>query len=134
MDERVDKSGRSTTAADRELIGEGLFANCAKARSSAALVDLLSFIGIDNERDAELAGLVRRAGSLIYQRPDLAGQATRDAFLDALLTSVVGIAPAIATSSLERAVMLGRYPYRLTVFRQSPRQDPIVPTVPAAAT
>jgi hypothetical protein len=104
MDESVDETERPTAAADRERIGEGLFANCAKVRSSAALVDRLSFIGIDDKRVSELADLVRRAGSLIYQRPDPVGQASRDVFLDALLVSIARIAPAIAIAPLERAI------------------------------
>jgi hypothetical protein len=104
MDENIDDAALGAVKIDRKRIGESLFADCAKERNAAPLVGRLEAIGIDDDRVKELAGLVRRAGSLIYQRPEAAGQASRDAFLDALLAGVVRIAPEVGIAPLERAI------------------------------
>ena len=104
MDDSVADSAQVTMEADRQRIGEGLFADVAKVRNAFPLICRLEAVGVDDDRVEELAGLVRRAGSLIYQRPDVAGQALRDGFLAALMAAVGRIAPNVAIAPLERAI------------------------------
>jgi len=104
LDGNVDESALAALETDRESIGEGLFADLAKVRNAIPLIWRLEAVGVDDDRVEELAGLVRRAGSFIYQRPDVAGQASRDAFLDALVAAVGRIAPEVGIAPLERAI------------------------------
>jgi hypothetical protein len=104
LDENVDDSALVAVETDRERISDGLFADLAKARNVVPLICRLEAVGVDVDRVEELAGLVRCAGSLIYQRPDVAGQALRDAFLDALVAAVRRIAPDVGIAQLERAI------------------------------
>lgn len=72
---------------ERERIGRTLFCDAANKRDPAPIIARLAEIGVDGERIDELAELVRHAGALIQQRPDPAGQARRDNFLDELCGS-----------------------------------------------
>lgn len=76
-------------------MGQGRFKSAAAARDAGQLIRRLETIGVDEERVEELAGLVRRTGSLILQRPDTKAQAERDAFLSSLRECLVALAPDI---------------------------------------
>jgi hypothetical protein len=88
----------------REKIGQGLFKEAAGARDAAPVVKRLASIGLDEERVTELAGLIRRAGSLILQRPDPADQAARDDFLAALRGGLVAQVPKVDLQDYDCAV------------------------------
>lgn len=78
---------------ERGKIGQTMFKEAAAARDGAPVVERLARIGVDGERVAELAGLIRRTGSLILQRPDSTDQAARDDFLAAVRRGLIAQAP-----------------------------------------
>lgn len=88
----------------RERIGQGLFTNAAAKRDPAPVIDRLRATGMDEERLDELAGLVRRSGSLIFQRVDPPGQASRDAFLDAIRDYVATEATRLPITELDGSI------------------------------
>ena len=88
----------------RKRIGQALFGDAAKHRDATTVIARLDKIGFDSDRIAEMAGLIRRAGALIHQRPDPAGQTARDAFLDAIWLHFVAIAPPTALGPLDEAI------------------------------
>ncbi len=56
----------------------GLVQGSRGYRDGLPVVQRLASIGVDEERVAELAGLIRRAGSLILQRPADRDQVVRE--------------------------------------------------------
>ncbi|RYF30492.1 MAG: hypothetical protein EOO23_05025, partial [Comamonadaceae bacterium] len=94
---------------EREKIGQGLFKSAAVARDGAPVVERLASIGVDEERVVELTGLIRRAGSLILQRPDSADQAARDDFLATLRQGLVARAPDLNLQEFDGAVASVRH-------------------------
>lgn len=96
--------GNDTIEAERARIGQGRFKEAASSRDPQPLINRLLEIGLDDDRLEELAELVRNDGSLIFQRADTKGQATRDAFLDALRTAIATNAPELSQSTLDGAI------------------------------
>ncbi|RST84682.1 hypothetical protein EJC49_19540 [Aquibium carbonis] len=93
----------------REKIGQRLFGDAAVTRDAMPLVTRLASIGADEELVDELAGLIRRAGSLILQRPEPNDQAARDGFLDALRTALGVHAPHVDLQTFDAAVASVRH-------------------------
>lgn len=88
----------------REKIGQGRFKDAAAARDPTPVLKRLTAIGVDADRVSELAGLVRRAGSLIHQRPEPTAQKVRDHFLATLREALETTAPSVDLSDFDDAV------------------------------
>jgi hypothetical protein len=97
-------AAQTTMEIERARIGQGRFKASVKACNPQPLIERLREIGLDEERVEELAELVRHEGSLIFQRADPNGQATRDAFLDALRKTIAIDAPGLPLKALDGAI------------------------------
>lgn len=89
---------------NRPCLSRVLFADAATRRDPDPVVGLLAAMDIDDDRIEELAGLIRRTGSLIVQRPDQKAQKRRDAFLDGIREAAATGADASALGPLDEAI------------------------------
>ena len=92
------------SAEEPERIGQSLFNSAVATRDPVPVVDRLNTIGIDQERVEGLAGLIRRSGALIFQRPDSQGQQKRDDFLDTIRAFVATNGASLSLAKLDGAI------------------------------
>jgi hypothetical protein len=108
MEENINDAALGGVNANCERIGEGLFAGLAQKRNAAPLIGRLEAVGIGYERVEELAGMGRRASSLIYQRPNAAGPCVARRVARRAAGGGRRIAPEVGSAPLERAIRTGR--------------------------
>lgn len=87
-------------------VSESIFAEAAKNCDASSLLEHLRGLAYSNAHAVDLAALVRRAGSLICERPDKKRQAKRDAFTSALRNFVISEWPQADISPFDEALGL----------------------------